>query len=159
MQTVTDRRTIDASADAVRAAMADTEAFMRAGGFDEVTVDGEEIHLANNVGLLTIELDLVATEEPGSDFVYEQEAGIFESMVTRFSIEPSGDDSDGAGAGVTVAGETDFALDASLVGPILDATIIKRQRRKELEGHFDFLEERAIGGGPDPDVGSDSPET
>lgn len=159
MQTVIARRTIDAPAEAVRAAMADTEAFMLAGGFDEVTVEGDDIHLANNVGLLTIELDLVATEEPGSDFVYEQEAGVFESMVTRFTIESDGDESDGAGERVTVEAETDFALDASLVGPILDATIIKRQRRKELEAHFDFLEERATDWRPDPDGETDSSDT
>lgn len=161
MQTVSVSRDIDAPPGAVRNAMADREAFLRAGGFDVVTVDGDDFHLENNVGLLTIELDLVAVEAAGSDLAYEQDEGIFESMVTRFTVEEGSgeDESDGAGDGVTVVGETDFALDASLVGPILDATIIKRQRRKELEGHFDFLEERASHGRPDPDGQPNSLDT
>ncbi len=139
MQTVSERREIDAPPEAVRAALADRDAFMRAGGFDEVTVDGDSIHLANSVGLLTIELDLVAVDDPDAEFAYEQADGIFSSMVTRFTVGPSPD-----GDGSTVVGTTEFALDASIVGPILDATIIKRQRRRELAGHFEYLERVAM---------------
>ncbi|PSP27569.1 hypothetical protein BRC65_04980 [Halobacteriales archaeon QH_2_65_14] len=35
---------------------------------------------------------------------------------------------------------TEFALDVEVVGATLDATIIARQRRKELERQFDYLE-------------------
>ena len=38
---------------------------------------------------------------------------------------------------------TEFALDVEVVGATLDATIIARQRRKELERQFDYLE-RAV---------------
>ena len=147
MQEVTERREIDAPAAAVREALADRESFMRAGGFDEATVDGDRIHLANSVGLLTIELELEAVDEPEYDFVYRQVEGIFESMVTRFTIEGVAED-EGEDEGederpVTIVGTTEFALNASLVGPILDATIIKRQRRRELAGHFDYVEATA----------------
>lgn len=151
MQTVSVHREIDAPAGAVREAMADREAFMRGGGFDEATVDGDRIHLANSVGLLTIELDLAVTEATDRTFVYEQFDGIFESMTTTFTIEDAGENGGGSAVEqeggaedrVTVVAETRFALDASLVGPILDATVIKRQRRTELEGHFDYLAARA----------------
>jgi hypothetical protein len=35
---------------------------------------------------------------------------------------------------------TEFALDVEIVGATLDATIIARQRRTELERQFDYLE-------------------
>lgn len=134
MATVTEQTTVPATPDTVREAMADVDAFMRAGGYDEVTVDGDRIHLRNHVGLLTIDLELRIRPDDDAAFAYEQVDGIFSEMETRFSVTESG-------AGTTVTARTDFALDASLVGPILDATIIKRQRRAELAGHFAYLAE------------------
>jgi hypothetical protein len=32
-------------------------------------------------------------------------------------------------------------LDVSVVGPMLDATVITRQRRRELTAHMDYLEQ------------------
>ena len=51
-----------------------------------------------------------------ADLAYEQTDGFFETMTTG------------------------FALDVALVGQVLDATVIKRQRRSELESQFDWLE-------------------
>jgi hypothetical protein len=133
MNTVTMERTVPAPPEAVRAAMADVEAFMRAGRFDDVAVDGDRIHLTNGVGLLTIELELRQVTDGDAAFAYEQVEGIFSTMETRFAVAE-------AAGGSRVTATTEFALDASLVGPILDATIITRQRRKELEGHFAYLE-------------------
>jgi len=133
MQTVSMERDLAAPPGEVRDAMGDVEAFMASGGFDDVTVDGDRVHLENSVGLLTIELDLALVEEPDAALAYEQREGLFAAMTTRFVLEPSA-------SGTTVVGETEFELDRGLVGPILDATIIKRQRRKELEGHFAYLE-------------------
>ena len=133
MASVEMRREISAAPAAVRAAMADTDAFMRAGGFDGVEVDGDRIHLQNGVGLLTIDLELRQRPDADAAFAYEQVDGIFSSMDTRFSVAESD-------AGSVVTATTDFELDARVVGPILDATVIKRQRRSEIEGHFDYLE-------------------
>jgi hypothetical protein len=47
------------------------------------------------------------------------------------------------GGGTEVRATTEFAVDVALVGEILDATVIKRQRRKELEAQFDYLERQA----------------
>jgi len=41
--------------------------------------------------------------------------------------------------GSEVTATTEFALDVALVGEILDTTVIKRQRRHELESQFDRL--------------------
>jgi len=132
MQTVTVTRTVPAPPDAVREAMADHGAFMRAGGFDDVSVSGNVIRLTNRVGILTIELDLEVVEDEAA-FVYEQRDGMFETMRTEFALEV-------VDGGTKVTASTDFALDVSVVGDFLDGTVIKRQRRKELEGQLDYLE-------------------
>jgi len=132
MQTVTVTRTVPAPPDAVRGAMADHGAFMRAGGFDDVSVSGDEIRLTNRVGILTIELTLEVVEDDAA-FVYEQRDGMFETMRTEFALEA-------VDGGTKVTASTDFALDVSVVGDFLDGTVIKRQRRKELEGQLDYLE-------------------
>lgn len=135
METVSLSRSFQGDADTVREAMFELEPFMEAAGFDEVTVDGDEIEIANHVGLLTIELSLRCTD---ADCVlaYEQTDGIFESMETRYTLD------EGEGT-VTVTATTDFALDVDIVGSILDSTVISRQRKKELNGQFDYLEDAA----------------
>jgi len=133
MQSVTVTREIDRDPDEVRAAMADVGAFMRAAKFDEVTVDGDTVTIANSVGLATIELVLDLFEEADTVLAYEQRDGIFEEMVTRYYLEKTAD-------GVEVSATTDFALQARLIGPLLDATVIKHQRRVELNNQFDWLE-------------------
>jgi carbon monoxide dehydrogenase subunit G len=133
MRTVTVTRTIAAPAEAVREAILDVEPFMRAAGFDEVAVDGDAIHIGNRVGIATIELELERVDDPTAVLAYEQREGIFESMRTEYHIEAVTD-------GTRVEATTDFSLDVALVGDLLDSTIIRRQRRKELDAQFDHLE-------------------
>lgn len=132
MESVSVARTFDSPPEPIREAMSDLEPFMKAVGFDAVAVDGDRMTLENDVGLLTISLDLRVVETD-ADLAYEQVDGIFETMETRYTL-------DGSDGTTTVTATTDFALDASVVGPLLDATVIKRQRRKELEAQFDYLE-------------------
>ncbi|MDG5776882.1 SRPBCC family protein [Haloarculaceae archaeon H-GB2-1] len=137
MQTVSVERDLDGDADAVRDAMADVEAFMLAAGFDVVTVEDDAIHLENRVGIATLQLDLRIVDGDG-DLEYVQEDGIFREMRTSYHLEPTPN-------GATITATTDFAVDVSLVGELLDATVIKRQRRKELNAQFDYLERVAAG--------------
>lgn len=137
METVSVTRTIDASKEEISEAMHDIEPFMCASGFDEVTVDGDEFTIENSVGLLSIDLHLRLVDR-GGELAYEQVDGIFKSMETRYVLEDAVD-------GTTVLATTDFAIDASIVGPILDSTIISRQRKKELEDQFDYLEAAVSG--------------
>jgi carbon monoxide dehydrogenase subunit G len=134
MQTVTVSRTIDAPAEAVSDAILDLEPFMRGAGFDDVTVDGDEIRIGNRVGIATIQLTLERVDDPEAVLAYEQREGIFESMRTVYHVADAGPE------GTRVEATTDFALDVALVGDLLDATIIRRQRTKELEAQFDYLE-------------------
>ena len=133
MQSISVPRRVDASPDRVREAMADLEAFMLGAGFTDVTVDGDDIHLENQVGLATVTLDLRVVEKPGTALAYEQADGFFEVMDTEYTV-------DAVDGGTEVTATTEFALDMALVGQILDATVIKRQRRSELESQFDWLE-------------------
>jgi len=137
MQSVTVSRTIDAPRTTIQAAMEDLEPFMLSAGFDEVRIDGDEMHLRNRVGIATIELTLGLLDEPDAVLAYEQREGLFESMRTVYYLEDAGE------AGTRIEATTDFALDVALVGDLLDATVIKRQRRKELDAQFDHLESAA----------------
>jgi hypothetical protein len=135
METVSVSRTIRAPEAPIRQAMHEIGPFMEAAGFDRVTVDGHQFTIENDVGLLSISLTLQTIDHEAA-LAYEQIDGIFETMVTWYTIESH----DGE---TTVEATTEFELDASLVGPILDSTIISRQRKKELEKQLDYLEEVA----------------
>jgi hypothetical protein len=134
MASVTVSRTIDGPRSAVRDAVLDVEPFMRGAGFDEVVVDGDEIRLTNRVGIAEIQLVLERVDVEGAVLAYDQVEGLFESMRTVYTLE----DADG---GTRIEATTEFALDVALVGEMLDATVIKRQRRKELTAQFDYLED------------------
>ena len=133
MHSVSVSREVAAPPDAVRERMQDVGAFMRAAGFDEVVVEGDRIELENGVGIATIELTLELVDEPGAALAYRQRDGIFEEMVTRYTLEETA-------AGTEVVAETELAIDVALVGKLLDSTVIERQRRRELEQQFDWLE-------------------
>lgn len=135
MESVTLSRSIQAGREPIEQRMNDLGPFMEAAGFDTVTVDGDRMTIENDVGLLSISLTLRLLETDDV-LAYEQVEGIFRSMETRYSIEEGEDET-------TVSAVTEFELDASLVGPILDSTVISRQRRKELSGQFDYLEATA----------------
>jgi hypothetical protein len=97
------------------------------------------MQLRNRVGIATIELTLELVDDPDATLAYEQREGIFESMRTVYHLD------DAADGGTRVEATTDFALDVALVGDLLDSTIIRRQRHKELDAQFDYLEETVDG--------------
>jgi hypothetical protein len=135
MESIAVSQRIDAPPERVRAALDDLEAFMLGAGFTDVVVDGADVHLENQVGFATVELDLRLIDRQGAPLAYEQAEGMFEEMVTVYTLDP-------ADGGTEVTAETEFALDLALVGQVLDATVIKRQRTRELEAQFDWLEDR-----------------
>jgi hypothetical protein len=134
METVTVSRTISAPESTLRGAITDVEPFMRAAGFDEVVVEGDEIRITNRVGIAEIQLTLGTIDVPDAVLAYEQRDGLFEAMRTVYRLEDAGE------GGVHVEAETNFALDVALVGELLDATVVSRQRRRELDAQFDYLE-------------------
>lgn len=136
MKHVTITREIDAPPEVVRERMADREAFMQAGGFSDVTVEGDEIHLENTVGIfLVVELELDIVDRPDAEFAYVQRSGIFREMETTFTVTPID-----SGDRTRVSASTDFEIDVDFAGPLLDASVVRRKRRLELERQFDYLE-------------------
>ncbi|QSG14130.1 SRPBCC family protein [Halapricum desulfuricans] len=131
METFELQQTVDAPIGDVRAAMLDLEPFMLASGFDEIEIDGDVLEISKALGLLKISLTLRRLDDPESVLAFEQVDGIFESMTTSYSLA----DRDGQ---TVVTARTEFALDAP-GGSILDGTVVKRQRRKEITGQFEYL--------------------
>lgn len=133
MESVSVSREISAPAESIRELMSDYKSFFEGAGFDEVRVDSNQVEIGNNVGLLSVELKLEIMETD-ADLAYRQLEGIFKNMETRFDLE-------GENGRTVVTATTDFELDASIVGPILDATIVSKQRKKEINKQLDYLEE------------------
>lgn len=135
MASVTVERTLDAAPAAVRELLEDVGPFVRACGFDDVAVDGDRVHIENRVGLITIEMTVRVVDREGAAFAYEHVEGPFAEMETRYELAELED-------GTRITAATTFALDVGLLGQVMDATLVKRQRRRELEAQFDWLEER-----------------
>lgn len=133
MATVTVSRTLGAEPDAVRAAMADLSAFVAASGFDHVDVADGTVTVRHDVGPATLELVLVVDEAAEAALALDASEGPFERMRTEYRLDP-------ANGGTTVEARTDFELAAPLVGDVLDATVVSRRRRAELESQLDWLE-------------------
>lgn len=133
MQTVSLSRDLDADPESVETLVEDVAAFTEAGGFDEVDIEGDRIRLRHGVGIATMELTLELVDVDGAALAYRQVEGIFSEMETRYTVEATE-------TGSRITGTTSFELDVALVGELLDATVIKRQRRREIEAQFDWLE-------------------
>lgn len=135
METVSVSRTISGPPEPIRDAMQDTKALLEAAGFKNVTVKEDRYTIEKDVGLLSISLELRFVDRDAYR-ACEQVEGIFKSMETRYYVEPENGET-------TVRAVTEYELDTDIVGPILDDTIITRQRTKELEAQLDYLEEVA----------------
>lgn len=134
MKTVSERRTFAAPPDRVRDLITeDVPAFVRASGFDDVTVEGEHITVSRDVGLATFQLTLAPIDGDAA-LEFEQTDGLFEAMWTAYRVEP-------APEGCTLSAETEFTL-GGVLGPVLDATLIERQRRQEFDLQFDYVAEQ-----------------
>ena len=134
MQEVTVERELSAAPEDVVPLVEDTAAFMSAAGFDAVRVDGETIRIQNRVGLFDVELIVEMVDDEEAVLAYEQVDGIFEDMDTAYHLEATED-------GARISATTTFeAVDLPIVGQVLDATVVKRQRSSELNAQFDWLE-------------------
>ena len=133
METVSVSREISGPAESIRELMSDYKSFFEGAGFDEVRVDDNRVEIGNSVGLLSVDLELEVIDTE-ADLAYRQLEGIFKNMQTRFELEEKN-------GKTAVTATTDFELDANIVGPILDATIVSKQRKKEINKQLDYLEE------------------
>ncbi|WP_049985905.1 hypothetical protein [Halobellus rufus] len=132
MTSVSVTAVLDEDAATVRQRMREVEPFMRAAGFDAVRREGSHLTIENAVGPATIELSLELFDDPDADLAYRQEEGIFEEMDTTYTVTA-------VDGGTRVEAETEFSLGVAVVGSVLDETVIKRQRRRELNAQFAYL--------------------
>ena len=132
METVSLSRRFDTDPETLRALITDVEPFMYGADFDTVDREGTTLTLENSVGLATIELEVELVDDPDAALAYEHRDGVFKEMTTRYELTGRGDHTE-------LTATTDFEVDVALVGLILDATVIKRQRRRELTAQFEYL--------------------
>lgn len=132
METVTKRRSLAASPAAVRELITgDVPAFIRASGFDDVTVADGCYTVSRDIGMATFELTL-APIDGDAVLEFKQIDGLFEEMWTAYRVDDTPE-------GCTLSAETEFTM-GGVLGPVLDATLIERQRTKEFELQFDYVE-------------------
>lgn len=135
MQSLEVSRVIDAPESEIVAAMTDLVPFMQAAGFDEVTHEGDELTIKKATGLLRIALELELFDDEDAALAYRQRDGIFEEMRTWYVLEEVTD-------GIEVTARTEFELGAP-GGSLLDATIITRKRRQELQAQLEYIDENS----------------
>lgn len=132
MNTVSVERAYDAPVDRVRSVFEDVTAFFEAAGFD-VKRDGDLLELTKRVAVARLELRVSLNDDDGTTLAYEQIAGPFEKMSTRYVLEPSP-----AGCRLTIV--TSFEPPSSGFGSFINGAAIERQRRTELDAVGSLLE-------------------
>lgn len=133
MTRVTAERHFDADAGTVRRAIrSDPESFAAAAGFDEVTVTTDRIEFERSLGVASLELVVELDHDADAVLAFDAVSGIFERMRTEYCVEP-----DGSGALLTAW--TDFTLGGALA-TAFDGTLVAKQRKREFEAQFDYLE-------------------
>lgn len=116
-----------------RAITDDVAAFMRTAGYDSVQLEAGRLELEQTLGLANFSLTLRIVDDSDSVLALEQEAGHFEAMTTNYEVES-------VNGGTELSARTEFTL-GGVVGSVLDETLVRRQRGKELEAQFDFVED------------------
>ena len=131
MATATASRSFEVPAETVREAiLTDVPAFIRASGFDSLTVEGDTYTVSRDIGLATFELTLERLESEHL-LEFEQIEGMFDRMWTEYRLE--GDES-----GCELVATTEFTL-GGVLAPILDGTMIETQRHGEFDNQFDYV--------------------
>lgn len=131
METVTVTRSFDAPEVAVReVVLDDIPAFVRASGFDRIGVADEAITVSKDIGMATFELTL-EQRESSHLLAFEQTEGLFDRMWTDYRL-------DSAEGGAKLTAMTEFSL-GGVLAPVLEPTMITRQRTTEFERQFDYV--------------------
>ncbi|HKL30360.1 MAG TPA: hypothetical protein VJ898_13970 [Natrialbaceae archaeon] len=133
MASVTRSRFFQADPETVERLIADdVVGFMKAAGFDSVSVEEDCLEIERRLGLANLSLTLRPIDGEEATLAFEQEAGLFEAMTMQYFVEPTA-------GGTELEARTEFTL-GGVVGSVLDETLVRRQRKSELEDQFDYLE-------------------
>lgn len=110
----------------------DVVAFMQAAGYDSVQCEDGRLELEQTLGLANFSLTLRIADDSEAVLALEQVEGHFEAMTTTYDVESVNE-------GTELTARTEFTL-GGVVGSVLDETLIRRQRGRELETQFDYVE-------------------
>lgn len=132
METISVDREYDAPEHRVRSLLGDVTEFFDAAGFDVARTD-DRLKLSKRVAVTQFELHVKLHETGSAALAYEQVSGPFEAMVTRYHV-----DSSSTGSCLTI--ETSFEPPATGFGAFINGTVVKRQRRTELDAVASLLE-------------------
>jgi hypothetical protein len=135
MASVTRSRFLQADPETVEDVITDdVPGFIRAAGYDSVSVDGDRIGIERRLGLATLSLTLRPIDADESTLAFEQESGLFEEMTMHYVVEST----DG---GSELTAITEFTL-GGVTGSVLDDTVVRRQRKSEIEDQFAYVERK-----------------
>lgn len=135
MASVTRSRFLQADPETVEDVITDdVPGFIRAAGYDSVSVDGDRIGIERRLGLATLSLTLRPIDADESTLAFEQESGLFEEMTMHYVVEST----DG---GSELTAITEFTL-GGVTGSVLDDTVVRRQRTSEIEDQFAYVERK-----------------
>lgn len=135
MASVTRSRFLQADPETVEDVITDDVlGFIRAAGYDSVSVDGDRIGIERRLGLATLSLTLRPIDADESTLAFEQESGLFEEMTMHYVVEST----DG---GSELTAITEFTL-GGVTGSVLDDTVVRRQRTSEIEDQFAYVERK-----------------
>jgi hypothetical protein len=135
MASVTRSRFLQADPETVEDVITDdVPGFIRAAGYDSVSVDGNRIGIERRLGLATLSLTLRPIDADESTLAFEQESGLFEEMTMHYVVEST----DG---GSELTARTEFTL-GGVTGSVLDDTVVRRQRTSEIEDQFAYVERK-----------------
>lgn len=137
MAAISHSRFVPADPAAVEQAITDdVGAFVSAAGYDSVEVSGDSVDIERQLGLATLALSLRLVEDDEATLAFRQEDGMFEELTMEYLVEPDAD-------GTQLSAQTEFTL-GGVTGSVLDETIVRRQRTKELEAQFDYVEQTVL---------------
>lgn len=131
METISVDREYDAPEHRLHSVFEDVAGFFDAAGFD-VDRTHDRLELSKQVAVTQFELHVKLHETESATLAYEQVSGPFKEMTTRYHV-----DSSATGSCLTI--ETSFEPPATGFGSFLNGTVIKRQRRMELDAVASLL--------------------
>jgi hypothetical protein len=133
METVSRSRQYPVSVATLEEAMlSDVPGFLRAAGYDDVTVTDQGVVVERRLGMARLEMTLQVGEDAPETLAVAQVDGHFESMTTTYDVSP-------ADGGALLTARTEFVLD-DVVGAALEPELVRRRRGEEFEAQFDYLE-------------------
>lgn len=134
MANVSRSRVMAADPGAVEAVITDDlVGLMQAAGYDSVEFAEGDLELEQTLGLAQFSMTLRIVDDPNVVLALEQADGHFDAMTTNYEVEA-------VNGRTELLARTEFTL-GGVVGSVLDETLIRRQRGRELEAQFDYVED------------------